>query len=103
MSCFSIVLTLRATAGDAPSGHYAYDAGDITDAEVRAGKRIEPFACGTATEVRRAIQKRLKESATADRPDDAVVSHASSPITVTSPSSKAHQKSGPLPKDHTLH
>jgi hypothetical protein len=41
--------------------YFAFDAGDISDADVRAGKLIEPFAQGPYKAVRSAISKRMRE------------------------------------------
>lgn len=39
---------------------FAFDANDITDADLRAGKLIEPFAQGNYMQVRAAITRRQK-------------------------------------------
>lgn len=40
---------------------FAFDAGDISDADVRAGHSIEPFAQGNYMQVRTAITRRIKQ------------------------------------------
>ncbi len=41
--------------------YFGFDAADITDAEVREGRLIEPFAQGNYMQVRTAITQRLKQ------------------------------------------